>query len=149
MLNQEDYTSHKVKNVTSIEINQATADTLIHIPCIGPVLSERIIKYRIKLGGFVSISQLNEVYGIDSLCYKKIEEYIYIDTSLVQWLNLNIADEQTIYMHPYLSKYQARAIIKFRELMGDFVDVKQLKENHILTESELSRVVKYLRLNSE
>lgn len=44
-----------------ISINSATAENLSTIPGIGPVYAERIVKFRDKLGGFVSKNQLNQL----------------------------------------------------------------------------------------
>ena len=52
--------------VEMIDLNRCTASDLLRLPGIGPVLSERIIRYRGLLGGFVDTEQLYEVYGLDS-----------------------------------------------------------------------------------
>src|SRR5690606_40943919 len=52
--------------VLALDINRCTAGELVALPGIGPVLAERIIKYRNLLGGFVDKWQLVEVYGLDS-----------------------------------------------------------------------------------
>lgn len=49
-----------------VELNSTDSIELIKIKGIGPVFASRIMKYRDLLGGYVSISQLQEVYGIDS-----------------------------------------------------------------------------------
>ena len=146
---QIDESKKYIKKLFTIEINNADADTLQSIPCIGPVISKRIIKYRTQLGGFVSLHQLVEVYGVDSSCYKNILQYLILDVELIQKLNLNTVDEKIFNQHPYISKYQARAIVKYRELMGSFTRISQLKENHIFTKSELYRLVDYLSLSDE
>ena len=41
---------------------------------IGAVFSNRIVKYRERVGGFDLINQLHQAYGLDSLVISKIEE---------------------------------------------------------------------------
>ena len=55
-----------------ININIATVDQLISLRGIGPVLSERIVKYRNRLGGFYHVDQLKEVYGISEETFLSI-----------------------------------------------------------------------------
>jgi len=52
-----------------VDINTATANELKQLKGIGPVLSERIVKFRNAMGGFENIEQLNDVYGIEDSLY--------------------------------------------------------------------------------
>ena len=49
-----------------VEINSATQVDLEKIPGIGPYFANKIIEYRIKLGGFVSKNQLLEIWKFDA-----------------------------------------------------------------------------------
>jgi DNA uptake protein ComE-like DNA-binding protein len=51
------------------------------LPAIVEVFSKRICKYRNIIGGFNSISQLMEVYGIDSIRFESIRPFLEINTS--------------------------------------------------------------------
>ena len=48
-----------------MDINHATAAEWKRLPGWGEVLSQRTVKFREALGGFVSIEQLKLVYGLD------------------------------------------------------------------------------------
>jgi competence protein ComEA len=132
-----------------LELNTADSASLQFIPCIGPILALRIIKYRNLLGGFHSVYQLKEVYGIDSTCYHNLSENIQIDTSLIHKLNLNTCSESEFYNHPYISRYQARAIVKYRQYEGEFRSVYQLKQNYILSNADFQKATKYLYLGKD
>ncbi|SNS11327.1 competence protein ComEA [Actinomadura meyerae] len=47
-----------------LDLNTATADQLVDLPGVGPVLAQRIVAYRTEHGGFRSVEQLQEVSGI-------------------------------------------------------------------------------------
>lgn len=130
-----------------IEVN--TADTLMldKLPGIGKILSGRIIRYREKLGGFVQEEQLKEVYGINSALFDKLSGKIKIDTQNIRKLTLNKSPLSELKNHPYISTYQAKAIIKYRELIGDFKSLQELEKNYILSKSEYQLVMPYLKLD--
>jgi DNA uptake protein ComE-like DNA-binding protein len=144
----ENYETEEVSpnRTLKVEINSADTIELRSLPCIGKVLSKRIIRFREVLGGFTSLNQLEEVYGIDSSCMATLINYVELDSSKVSKINLNSATEEDLNKHPYISSYQARAIIKYREIMKPFSNLNELKTNHILLESELARLEKYLVL---
>ncbi|TFH36016.1 MAG: hypothetical protein E4G95_06220, partial [Bacteroidia bacterium] len=100
------------------EINSADSSRLVELKGIGPVLSGRIIKYRRLLGGFVSVSQLTEVYGIDSALVKSLSKYLAVDSSLVTRIDINSSGYGDLVRHPYISPEQANLIIRYRSRVG-------------------------------
>lgn len=61
-----------------VNINQATMDDLMAVPRIGPAKAEAIIKYREKIGGFKSMSQLDDVPGIGKKTVELLQEHFYV-----------------------------------------------------------------------
>jgi competence protein ComEA len=58
-------TERKVETIrTPLELNTADSLALLAVNGIGPALTSRIIKYRSKLGGYIMVEQLREVYGL-------------------------------------------------------------------------------------
>ncbi|MBL4735142.1 MAG: helix-hairpin-helix domain-containing protein, partial [Flavobacteriales bacterium] len=55
--------------ILSIELNSASAGQLMDLKGIGPAFSNRIVKYRNWLGGFIRLDQLREVYGLKDSLY--------------------------------------------------------------------------------
>ena len=68
-----------VADVGRVNINRGTADDLRRLPGIGPVLAERIIRYRQKHGKFGSIRDIQNVKGIGEKRFAQLEPYIHID----------------------------------------------------------------------
>ena len=63
-----------------ILMNAADTINWKSLPGIGTVLSKRIVKYRSIKGGFRSKEEIRQVYGIDSNLYKRIAEYLVLDS---------------------------------------------------------------------
>jgi competence protein ComEA len=68
--------SQKLKE--KININTASAQELELIPGIGPVLSQRILKYRMDMGRFQNIEELKKIYGIGENKFEQIKEYVTV-----------------------------------------------------------------------
>jgi competence protein ComEA len=130
-----------------VEINSADSSALMKINGIGSVLSKRIIKYRESLGGFCSRTQLLEVYGVNSEVYYRISTNLIVDSLSIHKLNINSANEKTLANHPYISNYQAKAIIEYRKKMKRVNDLTELKVNNIFSAEEFEKLARYLVLD--
>jgi competence protein ComEA len=128
----------------TVEINSADTVDLMSLWGIGPVFARRITKYRDILGGFITKDQLLEVYGFKQETLKEISRFVYIDTTLINKINLNSTTFQELLRHPYLNKYQVTAILNYRDLKGGFVDLEELTENRLLPADTYLRVKPYL-----
>jgi competence protein ComEA len=127
-----------------VEINSSDTSALISLRGIGPVLASRIIKYRGILGGFYSIDQLKEVYGISDSLFQAIREYVYIDTSLVRKISINEVSEIQLSRHPYIGRYTAMAIVSYRKTSGCILSTEELVRNKIIPEEQKGRMKAYL-----
>lgn len=130
-----------------IELNAASKEQLKNIKGIGDIYANRIIKYRDLLGGYYSKSQLLEVYGIDTAKYISIAQQIKIDTSLILKIDLNKANFKLLIKHPYINKYETEAILKYKEIIGEFTDFEQIRENNLLSNEDFIKIKPYLTLN--
>lgn len=74
---------------TVVELNSADTTALKMVPGIGSVFAKRIIKYRDLLGGFYSVEQLGEVYGIDEDRYEAMKSWFSVDPSVISHLFVN------------------------------------------------------------
>ncbi len=132
--------------VQLIEINSADSIQLLSLPGIGPVYAGRIIKYRKLLGGYYSIEQLNEVYGLKPETYNKLNILVCVDTLLLKKIDLNQATLWELKKHPYISDYQAEAIIKFREFRGKINSPGQLLSNKLVTAEGYMKIRPYFKV---
>ena len=136
--------SQKFPTGTQVELNQADSLTLQKVPGIGPVFSRRIIKYRDLLGGFYTVHQLAEVYGIDADKYAALEPWFTVDTALVRPLIVNQADYRTLIRHPYLNKQQTKILLRLIERKGKLQSWEELRLLDEFPPGEIERLRYYL-----
>lgn len=136
-----------VEAIKKFDLNQADAQTLQSIRGIGPVLSERIVKFRDRLGGFYTTEQLHDVYGLDSLVIEKLVDQSYIEANNLVKINLNTDSLKHLYQHPYIDYNLAKAIYNYRVQRGQLDSVAQIKSIKILNDSIYKKIYPYLSLN--
>lgn len=127
-----------------IELNEADSADLVELNGIGPSFASRIIKYRDRLGGFSSPSQVLEVYNFQVETYLKIEGNIHVDTLKIKKIRINFAEFKEFIKHPYFSKQKVELILKYREKNGPFENEADVKSSGIFDETEFKKVMPYL-----
>jgi competence protein ComEA len=137
------------KTAEKFDLNTADTAQLKEIYGVGDKLSMRIIKYREALGGFVSMSQLREVYGLDSLVIDKLEKSSEIKVNFKpRKMDINTATEKELAAHPYLGK-AARAIVSYRFQHGAFKTVSEIRSIGSLDENTIQKITPYLKVGDE
>jgi len=126
-----------------VDINRADSADLLPLPGIGPVYAGRIIKYRKLLGGFVSVDQLGEVYGIPAETIEKIRGKVHIDSSAVRKIHADSASFRELLRHPYLEYEDVKSLVEYRDFKGHISSVHELRINHILSDSTLRKLDGY------
>ena len=134
------------RDAIAFELNGTDTLQLQGIYGIGPVFANRITRYRDLLGGFYSREQLKEVYGLQEEQYKEIIRHVIIDTSFLRKMNLNTVERETLMMHPYLTAYQADAIMAYRDYKGEWTDIHEIMWNNLLPDSVFERIRPYLKI---
>ncbi|MQA95881.1 MAG: ComEA family DNA-binding protein [Streptosporangiales bacterium] len=61
-----------------LNLNAATAAQLEQLPGIGPVLAQRIVEHRTRIGGFRSVDQLRDVSGIGEKKYAELAPGVHV-----------------------------------------------------------------------
>jgi len=127
-----------------LEINGTDSIELMRLPGIGNKLSKRIVKYRDLLGGFYTMDQLKEVYGLSEKTRLQIEAMIVVDSTKIHKVDLNFADWKELARHPYIQKNLASQIIKFRTKYGSINEPSVLRDSMILNSGEYTKLRPYL-----
>jgi competence protein ComEA len=139
----------KPKTIARFNINTADSIQLEEIYGIGPKLSKRIITYREKLGGFISIHQLNEVWGLDTTIVNSLAKRSFVAQKyLPVQLNINQATENELSAHPYLSHKSAKAIVAYRFQHGAFTRIEDLGNIQALDINTIQKITPYLKLQN-
>jgi competence protein ComEA len=134
-----------VDEVRLIDLNRCTADDLLTLPGIGPVLSERIIKYRRLLGGFVDKEQMKEVYGLDSTVIVSISGRLTLTYDSVTPVLLDSSSYSELARHPYIGSVTAGLIMKYRSLMGTPLTLGDLVRQRVMSAEQAERIAPYIR----
>ena len=121
-------TGHTKAQPKALPLNTADSTELVALPQIGEVMASRIHRYRDRLGGYVSLDQLFEVKGMDTVRFETIRPYLMLETDDIRRLDVNNDEFKTLLRHPYLEYDQVKAIVNYRERKGLISDWKQLCE---------------------
>jgi DNA uptake protein ComE-like DNA-binding protein len=130
----------KYKPGKFVDLNTADTIELMRIPGIGPVRAKHIVEYRRALGGFHSIAQVHEAYDLP----EHLGDWVHIGNPRVKELPINKVSLSQLRTHPYLTFYQARAIIELRKREGNIRSVRQLLFLDEFTEEDIARLTPYL-----
>src|SRR5258706_639823 len=133
----------------AIHIDIGIADTveLLAVKGIGPSRARGIFKYRQLLGGYYSVNQLREVYGIDSAAYAEIAEQGFIkDVSNISKININTATSEQMSKHPYIRKKLAEIIVRYRNQNGNYSDIAAIKKMPLVNDSLYFKLAPYLKV---
>lgn len=125
------------------DLNMADTSTLIALPGIGAKLAKRIIDFRNHAGGFHSIDQLDDIYGLEDSVIHKLKRYLKVSGEVKKIL-INKVSMDSLAIHPYISKSQAKSIIQFRQMHGTFDDMDKLKMIHNIDLATLEKIQPYL-----
>ena len=141
----KDLTSKAIKTV--LDVNHANASDFQRVYGIGPVYSERIVKFRNSLGAFVHMDQLYQVYGLDSVVVKAIKASFSVqDTPVTHKISVNSASEYELQRLPFFTKELAEKIVRERATNSLFNDFYEISNILSLPEDKIEIIKLYLIL---
>jgi len=143
---RDSFPKHNTYFPKTIDINTADTSAFIALPGIGSKLAARIVNFREKLGGFYSINQLGETYGLPDSVFQKIKPGLTISLNAVTKLNINLADLNTLKSHPGIRYNIANAIVEYRKQHGNYMSVNDLRKIAIIDEAVFQKLVPYLTI---
>ena len=135
--------AEKFEAGTVVELNTADTTVLKKVPGIGSAFAKRIVGYRVLLGGYYTVTQLSEVYGIDEDRYQAFLPWFTVDSSLVRQLHVNTIPQDSLQRHPYVSYAQARVIMQLRRQKGRLTGWENLQLLNEFAESDRIRLQPY------
>ncbi|MDP1727688.1 MAG: helix-hairpin-helix domain-containing protein [Bacteroidota bacterium] len=137
------YPEYPKKKLEALELNGADSISLVKLYKIGPVLASKIVSYRNKLGGFISLNQLTEIWGFDTDLLYDLEGKIFVDPKKIKIFNLNTVSFEELKQHPYFKINLSQAIINYRKQHGNYHSMNELKKIKLVNDSIIIRISPY------
>lgn len=137
--------TYKKKARQIVDINTADTTALKSLYGVGPYLSGAIIEYRNSLGGFHSLSQLNEIYAFEPEVLIDNKGYIICSDSVAK-ININTANVITLKSHKYIDYRVANIIVNYREQHGPYKNISDVKKTILINDSIYMKILPYLSL---
>ena len=130
----------KIKEGEHVILNTADTTALQTIPGIGSYFARKIVQYGERLGGYISVDQLDEIedFPLES------KRYLVIQNAKPRQLNINQLSLNELKRHPYLNYYQARAIMDYRRLHGPIQSLDDLRLSKDFPQEAIDRLAPYV-----
>lgn len=141
-----DYMANKLHEGEFLDLNHADTADLKRIPGIGSYYAAAIVNYRHKLGGYTSLSQLQELgeyYDIDNLP-ENIGDWFTLEPGTCHTIDVNKATLKQLKEHPYIGYYRAKAIMDLRKSEGKIINLRQLSFLDAFSAEDIARLEPYL-----
>jgi len=136
----------KKQELPILDLNRADTIALQDLPLIGSGRARAIVNYRERLGGYISVEQLQEVKAIPDSVYEVILPYLKVVGGPYRKLDINHLPADSL-RHPYLNKQLARMIVSYREQHGVFKTYQDLNKLPLVNAEILSKLAPYLTFN--
>jgi len=134
----------ELKRDLVVDLNSADTTLLMQVIGIGRGYARGIVRYRQQTGGFVSVDQLSEIYGMRPENLEKIRPFCKVNTELIHKIKVNVAGVERLKSHPYLNFYQSRAIYELRRRKGKLKNINELKVLPEFNAVSLEKIGPYL-----
>ena len=131
------------RTTIKIDINNSTIEEWKQLRGIGEITAKRIVNFRDKLGGFVSIEQLKTTYNIADSTIDKVAHQLIL-SPIVTKIPINTISAEALKMHPYVKKKQAYLIVNYRVNRGRYSNSADLKKVKALTPEFIEQLSPYL-----
>ena len=129
------------------DLNLVTAADLREVYGIGETLSERIIKYRTSIKGFLDDDQLSEVYGLKKeVLDKLLQQFTVLSEPKIEKLNVNTATFKEVLHLPYIDYELTKKIFQYKDEFAEIQSIEELKNIEGFPLEMFDRIALYLRV---
>jgi DNA uptake protein ComE-like DNA-binding protein len=130
----------KIRQGEYVVLNTADTTQLKMVPGIGPYFARKIVQYGQRLGGYVSVDQLDEIedFPLDA------KEYLTIEKPSPVKVDINHLSLNELKKHPYINYFQARAITDYRRLHGPIRSLEELRLSKDFPPEAIERLLPYV-----
>ncbi|TWI03349.1 DNA uptake protein ComE-like DNA-binding protein [Flavobacterium tiangeerense] len=125
--NQEYQAFAKKEKVSVLDINQADKEGLMKVYGIGDAISTRILKQKETLGGFVSMEQMDEIWGLSPEVLEKLNIHFKVGTlPNIKKVDINNASLKELSTFHYFRYALAKEIVTYRSMNGNIKNIEDL-----------------------
>jgi len=139
------YSAQVAERIQRLPFSEADSVTLQIVPGIGALTAGRIIKHRERLGGFLQVKQLEEVFGLKPETIPVIWEYFDFDVVEPRRIPINQVTVQELATHPYISYQEAKVLLAYRIQHGPYGQLEDLLKIKIFKLAWVEKIGPYLR----
>ena len=130
----------KIRRGEHIVLNTADTTALKTVPGIGSYFARKVVEYGERLGGYVSVDQLDEIENFPL----EAKRYLVVENPSPRKLNVNRLSLNDLKRHPYLNFYQARDITDYRRLHGPLRSLDDLRLSKDFPQEAIDRLRPYV-----
>lgn len=130
----------KIRETEHVVLNTADTTALKTVPGIGSYFARRIVQYGQRLGGYVSIDQLDEIENFP----QEAKHYLVVEGPHPHKLNVNQLSLDELKRHPYINFFQAKAITDYRRLHGPIKSIQDLRLSKDFPPEAIERLLPYV-----
>lgn len=137
----------KVEKISIVvkDLNRATKEDFLAIKGVGEATAMKLLNEREKLGGFVSVKQLDFIYGISSEALKNLKQSFKLKSKpAIEKINLQTASIEELARVPYLTKTMARQIVIERSKQDEPLTKQQFQKIKGLPLEKIEIILLYL-----
>jgi len=132
------------------DLNVVTSKELMAINGIGEKLAKRIVSYRNMLQGFSYNEQLYEVYYLNKdVADKVLSQFAVMNIPQIQKININLANFKEVLRLPYIDYQLTKKIFDYRNEIGEFSSLQELKKIDSFPLEKFDRIALYLTTQIE
>ena len=130
----------KINETAHVVLNMADTTELMTVPGIGPYFARKIVQYGQRLGGYVSVDQLDEIEDFPT----EAKRFLVVERATPQKLNVNKLTLNELKRHPYINFYRAKDITDYRRLHGPLHSLNDLRLSRDFPPEIIARLAPYV-----
>ena len=117
----------KKERIIVLDINQATKEDFVKIYGIGDAISDRILKEKEKLGAYVNMDQMQDIWGLSPEVIAELNSHFKISGStVVKKIDINNLPIKELTKFPYFKYALAKEIVTYRSMNSGIKNIDDL-----------------------
>ena len=130
------------------DLNTATQEELMEVYGVGETMSQRILNYKLKIGGFVDNIQLKDIYGLPYETEQNIlKEFSVLNPKPIEKISINEASVIELSEIIYFNYELAREIVNYRKLHEGIKTFEELAKIESFPAYKIDRIKLYVEIN--